>query len=258
MSPAFHVCGSAILFRARHCSDTAGCLSFHPMDQCVVHALNRLACRARVTPASSPASHCKQCLVLTSPSLHARGCASPSRARRGHKKHYSCFSMGPKLRHPAVANPDRIFLTPALVCITAFSRSTCYQNEASISFCDRQVFVVPLEDNEDFPAVMPVAASNFPTRRSRRTPQRKADAATLIVNSNDFVYVVLLKVCGWRPRFRGGGCIVFGYCDNSMRAHTHTACVHPPRQPRFACKPCKNHLSCFAAGFGSLGSHERC
>ena len=36
---------------------------------------------ARVTPASSPASHCKQCSALTSPSLHARGSASPSRAR---------------------------------------------------------------------------------------------------------------------------------------------------------------------------------
>ena len=36
---------------------------------------------ARVTPASSPASHCKQCSALTSPALHARGCASPSRAR---------------------------------------------------------------------------------------------------------------------------------------------------------------------------------
>ena len=35
---------------------TAGFLSFHPMAQCVVHALKGLACRARVTPASSPAS----------------------------------------------------------------------------------------------------------------------------------------------------------------------------------------------------------
>ena len=33
---------------------TAGCLSFHPMAQCVVHALKGLARRARVTPASSP------------------------------------------------------------------------------------------------------------------------------------------------------------------------------------------------------------
>ena len=51
---------------------TAGCLSFHPMAQCVVHALKGLACRALVTSASS---------ALTSPALHARGCASPSRAR---------------------------------------------------------------------------------------------------------------------------------------------------------------------------------
>jgi hypothetical protein len=39
-----------------------------------------LACRARVTPASSPASHCQQRSALTSPTLHARGCARPSRA----------------------------------------------------------------------------------------------------------------------------------------------------------------------------------
>ena len=58
-----------------------GCLSFHPMAQCVVHALKGLACRARVTPARSPASHCKQCSALTSPAFHARGCVSPPRAR---------------------------------------------------------------------------------------------------------------------------------------------------------------------------------
>ncbi len=61
--------------------DTAGHLSFGPTAQCAVHALKGLACRKRVTPASSPASHCKQCSALTSPSLQARGCASPSRAR---------------------------------------------------------------------------------------------------------------------------------------------------------------------------------
>ncbi len=43
------------------------------------------------TPASSPASHGKQCSALTSPLLHARGCASPSRARGGHKKHKIFF-----------------------------------------------------------------------------------------------------------------------------------------------------------------------
>ena len=43
-------------------ANTVGYLSFGPMAQCVVHALKGLACRARVTPASSPASHCKQCL----------------------------------------------------------------------------------------------------------------------------------------------------------------------------------------------------
>jgi hypothetical protein len=48
-----------------------GCLSFHRMAQCDVYALKGLACRARVTPASSPALHCKQCSALMSPSLNA-------------------------------------------------------------------------------------------------------------------------------------------------------------------------------------------
>jgi hypothetical protein len=48
---------------------------FHPMAQCVVHALKGLACRARVTPASSPASHCS---ALTSPSLHAHAAVTKS------------------------------------------------------------------------------------------------------------------------------------------------------------------------------------
>jgi hypothetical protein len=43
-------------------ASATGYLSFHPMAQCGVHALKGLACRARVTPASSPASHC--CLAL--------------------------------------------------------------------------------------------------------------------------------------------------------------------------------------------------
>jgi hypothetical protein len=55
---------------------TARYLSFDPMAQCVVHTLKGLACRARATQASSPASHCKQCLALTSPLLHA--CARQS------------------------------------------------------------------------------------------------------------------------------------------------------------------------------------
>ena len=60
---------------------TAGYLRFGPMAQCVVHALKGAACRSRVTPASSPASYCKQSSALMPPSLHVRGCASPSRAR---------------------------------------------------------------------------------------------------------------------------------------------------------------------------------
>ena len=51
----------------------------------VLHALKGLACHALVTPASSPASHCKQCSALMSPLLHARGCARPSRAPGGCK-----------------------------------------------------------------------------------------------------------------------------------------------------------------------------
>ena len=47
------------------CTCTIGYLSFGTMAQCVVHALKGLVCRARVTPASSPASHSKQCSVLT-------------------------------------------------------------------------------------------------------------------------------------------------------------------------------------------------
>ena len=46
-----------------------------PYGQCGARALKSLACRARVTPASS----------LASPSLHARGCARPSRVRQSHK-----------------------------------------------------------------------------------------------------------------------------------------------------------------------------
>ena len=40
---------------------------------------------------AAPASHCKQCFALTSPLLHARGCARSSRACRGHKKHNKFF-----------------------------------------------------------------------------------------------------------------------------------------------------------------------
>ncbi len=76
-------------------------VSFGPTAQCVVHVLKGLACRARVTPASSPASHCKQCSASTSPALYARGCTSPSCACRGHKNHHIC-SRGPKRRYPAV------------------------------------------------------------------------------------------------------------------------------------------------------------
>ena len=74
-----HMQMQAHLYRER--SSTTGYTRFGPMAQFVVHALKGLACRSRVTTASLPASHCKQSSALTSPSLHARSCASPSRAR---------------------------------------------------------------------------------------------------------------------------------------------------------------------------------
>ena len=77
-----------------------GCLSVHPMSQCVVHALEGLACRVRVTPASSPASHCKQCTLITF-ALRARLHQAFSGTLRSRKKQY-VFAIGPKLRYPAV------------------------------------------------------------------------------------------------------------------------------------------------------------
>ncbi len=73
-------CPPWVLFHSPHPQDRyRGVPKFYPIAQCVVHALKGLACRMRVTPASSPASHCKQCSALTSHALHARGCTSPSR-----------------------------------------------------------------------------------------------------------------------------------------------------------------------------------
>ncbi len=57
---------------------TAGYLSFGPMAQCVVHALKGLACRA-----------------------------SPSRKHAEVTENIKYFSMGPKLRHPAVHGEGR-------------------------------------------------------------------------------------------------------------------------------------------------------
>ncbi len=64
---------------------TIVCLSFHPMAKERMHALKGLACRKRVTAASSPAATCKQDAALTSPARHACGCARPSRARLCHR-----------------------------------------------------------------------------------------------------------------------------------------------------------------------------
>jgi hypothetical protein len=76
---------------------TTGCLRFHPMPQCVVHALKGLACRARITPASSPASHYKQSSrgVQVAFAPRARLRQSFSRSLRSQKTYY-IFLMGPK------------------------------------------------------------------------------------------------------------------------------------------------------------------
>ena len=54
-SPWSQVCHHSLSIM-QDITSTAGYLRFHPMAQCVVQGL---ACRVRVTPASSPASHCK-------------------------------------------------------------------------------------------------------------------------------------------------------------------------------------------------------
>ncbi len=89
-------CGCVSPYRAHHfcsmpCGENVRCWwyrrvpKFSPYGSVCCACAQRPGCRARVTPASSPASHCKQCSALTSPSLYARGCASPSRACFGHK-----------------------------------------------------------------------------------------------------------------------------------------------------------------------------
>ena len=80
---------------------TTGCVTFHLMVPCVVHAREGLACHAHRTPASSPASHCtvKPCSALTSPSLRAHGSASSLRTCFYHKN-YVIIAMCPKLRYP--------------------------------------------------------------------------------------------------------------------------------------------------------------
>ena len=64
-----------LLFNAMRGKVTAGYLGFHPMAQCVVHALKGLACRAPVLLAHAEAT-----------------------------KNIIYFQMGPKLRHPPVQN----------------------------------------------------------------------------------------------------------------------------------------------------------
>ncbi len=79
-----------------------GYLSFGPAPWCHGHACTRRpGLRARVAQASSRPSPapCKQCSALTSPGLHARGCASPSCAR-GHRKHTIFFQWVQNLGTP--------------------------------------------------------------------------------------------------------------------------------------------------------------
>ena len=64
-------------------ADTVGYLSFHPMAQCVVHAVTGLACRGRVQ---------LTCLALQAV-LSAHVACTP-------RKIHNIFSMGPKLRYP--------------------------------------------------------------------------------------------------------------------------------------------------------------
>ena len=74
------------------CGPTAGysCLQYRRVPKFCTYCLVCCACtqrpglpRSRVTAASSPASHCKQCSARAPPSLHTRGCATsnPSRSR---------------------------------------------------------------------------------------------------------------------------------------------------------------------------------
>ncbi len=73
-----------------------------------VHALEGLACRKRVAPASSPASHCKQGAALMSPTLHACGCARPSRACFGHSTVKADHTIIATLCCTYICEPDAI------------------------------------------------------------------------------------------------------------------------------------------------------
>jgi hypothetical protein len=64
----------------------------YPLAQCSVHALKGLACHARVTPASSPASHSRQCSALTSPSRTSR-----SNLKQGTRQQHIMLSQQSKL-----------------------------------------------------------------------------------------------------------------------------------------------------------------
>ncbi len=110
-------------------------LSFRPMAQCVMHALKGLACRARVTPATLPASHCKQSSALTSPALHARGCASPSRARRDHRKYNICFQWVQNLGIRREPRPRRhcCCAHAGMTILCSDKTGTLTQNKLSLS-----------------------------------------------------------------------------------------------------------------------------
>jgi hypothetical protein len=98
------------------------------MAQFVVHALKGLARRARVTLASSPASHCKQC------SRRLRSTREASQAferTQKSQKHY-IFSMGPKLGYPTVVSAP-LAATPMQFNFRDHSRVYIIQGGANLT-----------------------------------------------------------------------------------------------------------------------------
>ena len=120
--------------------------SFHPTAQCVVHALKGLACRARVTPASSPAapaSRMRRSRRLYSTRAAAQVLLAPAEVT----KNIMLFKMGPKRRYPAV--PLAVYelvLFIAVTCPLSYDH-VCVQAGASskqwllyvIWFCHEQL-----------------------------------------------------------------------------------------------------------------------
>ena len=90
------------------------------MAQCAVHALKGLTCRALATPASSPASHCKQCSALASLLLHARGCTSlyVQVVCAVWSSNHNVYVMDPNRRYPTVPPVAHVFtLRLSVLCM---------------------------------------------------------------------------------------------------------------------------------------------